>query len=69
MADSSREDSGSTRRTSTRATFSDEAWDEAVNTWLNDYMRNSPLSQAPAEAWNHLVAGMPELRKLLEKGV
>lgn len=45
--------------------ISDAAWDTAANEWLNTVMRNSAMSGA-TEAWNHLNAQLPVLRKLLE---
>jgi hypothetical protein len=75
MADSSRattrdddDDAPSSRRASAaKSSIDDAAWDEAVNEWLDSYMRNSVMSSASPEAYSHMVASLPELRKILSK--
>lgn len=65
MAQSSDSDDSarSTRRSGPSIT--DDVWDEAINDWINSAMRNSAMSQS-TEAWNHMVASLPALRKILE---
>jgi hypothetical protein len=49
----------------TSSVISDEAWSNASSTWVNNHVRNSPISGA-VEAWNHLGAVLPLLRNYLE---
>lgn len=44
----------------------DDVWNEVVNDWVGTHLRNSAMSSAPSEAWNHLMSALPELRKILE---
>ena len=45
--------------------ISDESWSAASSAWINNHIRNSPVSQA-VEAWNHIGAALPLLRGYLE---
>lgn len=45
----------------------DETWAAASAAWIDDYVRNSPIS-ANTEAWNHLNSSLPHLREYLTKG-
>lgn len=44
--------------------LSDDTWAHASSRWLNDHVRNSPISQS-VEAWNHLGTILPKLRDYL----
>ena len=37
-----------------------------INQWLDDFIRNSPVSRA-TEAWNHLINALPALAAALKK--
>lgn len=58
----------STTGSSRKETISDEAWDEAMNEFINTSLRNTALSQA-SEAWNHVITVLPKLREILEKKI
>jgi hypothetical protein len=45
--------------------ISDEVWEAAQLAWVNEFVRNSPISGA-TEAWNHLHMALPHLRTYLE---
>jgi hypothetical protein len=47
--------------------ISDETWQAASSAWIDDYVRNSPIS-ANTEAWNHLNNSLSHLREYLTKG-
>lgn len=49
------------------AQISQDVWDRAVGTWLDDHVRSSPIAQAPA-AWQHLNDVLPRLREILARG-
>lgn len=50
----------------TNGSIPEETWNRAVAAWVNNHVRNSPISGA-SEAWNHLHAVIPRLREFLEK--
>ena len=45
--------------------ISDAAWVNATSNWINGHVRNTPIAAA-VEAWNHLGAALPHLRRYLE---
>lgn len=51
--------------TSKQIFISAAAWETATTSWINDHVRNSPVSGF-TEAWNHLMSALPHLRSALE---
>lgn len=45
--------------------ISDEAWNQAIGSWVNDHLRSTPVAQN-TDGWNHLMGVIPKLRELLE---
>ena len=69
MSDDGKHSTSTSRASASRAAISDEVWDEAAAEWVNTSLRNSVMSQAPTEAWNHVIGELPKLRKILESKI
>lgn len=46
--------------------ISEEVWSNALASWIDGHVRNSPIAGV-VEAWNHLQVVLPHLKNLLNQ--